>query len=56
MGGGCQTPVGAYATIVGKEIDLRAVSFLQTQVRRARARAPISDAAGLGGRLASQLK
>jgi hydroxymethylbilane synthase len=55
MGGGCQTPVGAYATIVGAEMDLRAVSFLHSSVRRAQARAPITDAAGLGERVAGQL-
>jgi hydroxymethylbilane synthase len=56
MGGGCQTPVGAYATIVGTEIDLRAVSFMQAQVRRGHGRAPVTDAVGLGERIASQLK
>ncbi len=56
MGGGCQTPVGAYAVVAGAELDLRAVSFLQAEVRRARARAPLADAVGLGERVAGRLK
>lgn len=56
LGGGCQTPVGAYASLAGAEIDLRAVSFLQSSVLRARARGPVAAAVGLGERVASQLK
>jgi len=56
MGGGCQTPVGAYATLQGTELHLWAVSFLRKKVRRADARGPASDAAGLGARVAEQLK
>jgi hydroxymethylbilane synthase len=56
LGGGCQTPVGAHARIVGVEIELRAVSFLRGQARRASARAPVADAAALGERVAAQLK
>jgi hydroxymethylbilane synthase len=56
MGGGCQTPVGACATLEGTEVQLRAVSFLGEKVRRADARAAATDAAGLGVRVAAQLK
>ena len=35
MGGGCQSPVAAYAYIDGTEIELRAVSFLGPTARRA---------------------
>ena len=55
LGGGCQMPIGAHATLAGTELRLRAVSFLRGQVRRAEARAPVSDAAGLGERVAAQL-
>ena len=56
LGGGCQMPIGAHATLVGTELHLRAVSFLQDKVRRAEARGPVNDAAGLGARVAAQLK
>jgi len=56
MGGGCQTPVGAYATLEGTEVHLRAVSYMGEKVRRAEARGAASDAAGLGARVAEQLK
>ena len=56
LGGGCQTPIGAYATLEGTELRLRAVSFLRGQVRRAEARAPVNEAAALGERVAAQLK
>lgn len=56
MGGGCQTPVGACAQIVGPQLQLRAVSFLGSAVRRADGRAPISDAAALGERMAFKLR
>jgi hydroxymethylbilane synthase len=56
LGGGCQMPIGAHATLTGVELRLRAVSFLQEKVRRAEARGPVNAAAGLGERVASQLK
>jgi hydroxymethylbilane synthase len=55
MGGGCQSPVAAYARAHGTEIELRAVSFLGEKARRAQARAPMKDAAALGGKVAAQL-
>jgi len=56
LGGGCQMPIGAHATLTGTELHLRAVSFLQDKVRRAEASGAVSDAAGLGERVAAQLK
>jgi hydroxymethylbilane synthase len=55
LGGGCQMPIGAHATLAGTELRLRAVSFLQDKVRRAEGRGAVSDAAGLGERVAAQL-
>ena len=55
LGGGCQMPIGAHATLAGTELHLRAVSFLGDQMRRAEARGTVNDATGLGERVASQL-
>jgi hydroxymethylbilane synthase len=55
MGGGCQTPVGAYARVSGEEICLQAVSFLTDKPRRAEARAPLNDASALGELVAARL-
>jgi porphobilinogen deaminase len=49
-------PIGAHATLAGTELRLRAVSFLHDKVRRAESRGPASDAAGLGEKVAEQLK
>jgi hydroxymethylbilane synthase len=56
LGGGCQTPVAALATMAGVQINLRAVSFLQTKLRRAEERAPAAKAQALGEKIAAQLK
>jgi hydroxymethylbilane synthase len=56
LGGGCQMPIGAHATLAGTELHLRAVSFLQDKSRRAEARGAVHDAAGLGERVAALLK
>ena len=56
LGGGGQTPVGAHATLKGTELHLRAVWFSRDKVRRAEARGAANDAAGLGERVAAQLK
>jgi hydroxymethylbilane synthase len=56
MGGGCQSPVAAYAEIVGDKVRLRAVSFRDAQkVRRGEARRPIKEAADLGKAMAGEL-
>jgi hydroxymethylbilane synthase len=56
LGGGCQMPIGAHATLAGTELHLRAVSFLHDKVRRAEARGTVNDATSLGERVAAQLK
>jgi hydroxymethylbilane synthase len=56
MGGGCQSPVAAYAETVGEELRLRAASFANGPVRRGEARRPIAEARELGQQLAAELK
>jgi hydroxymethylbilane synthase len=57
MGGGCQSPVAAYAEIIGSAIRLRAVSFRdEKNVRRGEARRPVKEAEELGRQLADELK
>ena len=59
MGGGCQSPVAAYAEIVGDKITLRAVSFRDSRdgiVKRGEAKRLLSEAAILGEEMAAQLK
>jgi hydroxymethylbilane synthase len=56
LGGGCQMPIGAYATLKGTELHLRAISFLTNKVRRAEASGPVNEAAALGEKVAAQLQ
>lgn len=57
MGGGCQSPVAAYAEIVDSHLRLRAVSFRdEKKARRGELKGPIKEAAELGQRLAEELK
>jgi hydroxymethylbilane synthase len=56
MGGGCQSPVAAYAEINGETISMRAVSFQDGPVKRATGKAPVKDAFALGEKLAAELK
>jgi len=56
MGGGCQSPVAAYAEIDGTRMQMRAVSFRDGSARRADGNRPIAEAAALGEELAAQLK
>ncbi|MEO8427366.1 MAG: hydroxymethylbilane synthase [Verrucomicrobiota bacterium] len=55
MGGGCQSPIAAYAEIQGHQIRLRVVSFRDGMARRGEAKRPVKDAANLGEELAAQL-
>jgi hydroxymethylbilane synthase len=56
MGGGCQSPVAAYAEITGDKIFMRAVSFRDETVKRGEAKRPIVEAKILGKELAELLK
>lgn len=56
MGGGCQSPVGAYARVVGHELWLRAISFQGEKARRGEARLPVARAVELGQELAARLR
>jgi hydroxymethylbilane synthase len=55
MGGGCQSPVAAYAEIQGNEIQMRAVSFRDGPIRRTEAKRPRTEAEALGKQLAKEL-
>ena len=56
MGGGCQSPVAAYAEIDGSRMEMRAVSFRDGPARRAEGKRPIAEAVVLGEELAAELK
>lgn len=55
MGGGCQSPVAAYAQVLGHQIRLRAVSFREQLSRRAEACRPLREAVRLGEEIAAAL-
>jgi hydroxymethylbilane synthase len=55
MGGGCQSPVGAYAEILGDQLRLRAVSFING-CRRTEATRPVTDAVAVGNEVAAVLR
>ena len=56
MGGGCQSPVAAYAEVIDDRIQMRAVSFHHKNARRGEAKRPFAEAVALGEELAAQLK
>lgn len=56
MGGGCQSPVAAFAEVTGENLFLRAVSFRSGTARRAEGKRPVKEAVALGEELAAQLK
>lgn len=56
MGGGCQSPLAAYAQVLGHQIRLRAVSFKEAAARRADLRGPLQDPEALGHRAAQQIQ
>lgn len=56
MGGGCQSPVAAFAEIYGAKIALRAVSFRDIPVKRASSQRSVNEAAALGEAIATQLR
>ena len=55
MGGGCQSPVAAYAEVRGHQLRLRAVSFRDGPARRGEALRPLREAELLGVQLAAVL-
>ncbi len=55
MGGGCQSPIAAYAEVVGKQIRLRGVAFRDGAVRRGEARGELHAPVALGEQLATEL-
>jgi hydroxymethylbilane synthase len=56
MGGGCQSPVAAYAEITGKNISMRAISFRDEMTKRMEMRRSIAEAVLLGKQIAAELK
>ncbi len=55
MGGGCQSPVAAYAEIAGEKITMRAVSFRDGPAKRSEGKRLVKEAAALGKQLATEL-
>jgi hydroxymethylbilane synthase len=56
MGGGCQSPVAAYAEVIGDKIFMRAISFHGEKEKRAEGKRLLAEAMLLGEELAAQLK
>lgn len=56
MGGGCQSPVAAYAEVIGDQLRMRAISFAKGPLQRAQASRPRTQAIELGQQLAAELK
>jgi len=56
MGGGCQSPVAAFAEVAGQELRMRALSFAAGRARYAEGRRPMMEARALGEQLAARLK
>jgi hydroxymethylbilane synthase len=56
MGGGCQSPVAAYAEVMDSRLQMRALSYANGPVRRAQAKRPLKEAVELGQQLAAELK
>lgn len=56
MGGGCSSPVAAYAEVLGHQLRMRVVSFLDGTARRAEAKRKAQEPEQLGAQLAAELK
>jgi hydroxymethylbilane synthase len=56
MGGGCQSPVAAYAQVIGENLSMQALSFTQGPLKRAQAKRSVKEPVELGQQLAEELK
>jgi hydroxymethylbilane synthase len=56
MGGGCQSPVAAYAEVSGEKLHMRALSFTNGPVRHTEAKGLLKEPVELGQQLAAKLK
>lgn len=56
MGGGCSSPVAAYAEVLGHRLRMRVVSFLDGTAKRAEAKRKVQEPEQLGEQLAAELK
>ena len=56
MGGGCQSPVGAFAQVSKGQVSLKAISFRGKKPKRAQGKRPVAAAAQLGESIAAKLK
>lgn len=56
MGGGCSSPVAAYAEVLGHQLRMRVVSFLDGTAKRAEARGGVSAPEELGAQLARAVR
>jgi hydroxymethylbilane synthase len=56
MGGGCQSPIAAYAEARDDQIRLRGASFVERKVMRGEIDGGLGDAADLGAELARRLR
>jgi hydroxymethylbilane synthase len=56
MGGGCQSPVAAYAVVSGEQLRMEAISFADGPVRRAEGKRSLKEPVELGQALAAELK
>jgi hydroxymethylbilane synthase len=56
MGGGCQSPVAAYAEVSEGKLRMEALSFASGPLRRAQATRPLHEPVELGAQLARELK
>jgi hydroxymethylbilane synthase len=55
MGGGCQSPIGAYARVVGHQLHLRVVVFHEGQVVRSEGRRVVRESEALGKAMAEDV-
>ena len=56
MGGGCASPIAAYAEVLGHQMRLRAISFLTASPQRAEVKQPAQSPEQLGEQVAMLLK